>query len=73
MERLLSPLSGCGDCETWFTSGITRRFGAAPAAASGRASECWVNGCGRSRPTRDHSLISVVWRGGSKPNSQQAA
>ncbi|WP_158308998.1 hypothetical protein [Desulfosporosinus orientis] len=40
MERRYKLTSGCGDCGARFTSGTTRRFGVAPAAARGQASEC---------------------------------
>ncbi|WP_042331617.1 hypothetical protein [Desulfosporosinus orientis] len=55
-----SPQSGCGECGTWFTSGTTRWFGGAPAAASGRASECWMSGCGEAaRP--GETLFQNMW------------
>ncbi|WP_148265316.1 hypothetical protein [Desulfosporosinus orientis] len=48
----VKPTSGCGECGARFTTGITRRFGVALAAVSGRASECCGERMWRSCPTR---------------------
>ncbi|MCB8816717.1 hypothetical protein [Desulfosporosinus shakirovi] len=58
MERRYSPQDGAGQRSQWFTSGITRRFGRAPAAASGRATECCGERMWRSCPTQEYSGFS---------------
>ncbi|AFM39600.1 hypothetical protein Desaci_0534 [Desulfosporosinus acidiphilus SJ4] len=48
-----------GEAEPWFTSGITQRFGVAPAQASERASECWVNGVGKAARPEDVTYFII--------------